>query len=143
VVSCFIDSTGFAVGSIEGRVGIQYAEEKDRAQCFSFKCHRDEKSNVYPVNAMSFHPQYGTFSTAGSDGVYFFWDKDSKQKLKTSSNCGQAITASSFNRNGTIFAYALGYDWLKGHEHNVTGGKNCIMLAATKDDEVKPRPKKR
>lgn len=32
VVSCFINSTGFAIGSIEGRVGIQYCEEKDTRQ---------------------------------------------------------------------------------------------------------------
>lgn len=29
VVSCFPDSTGFAIGSIEGRCAIQYVEEKD------------------------------------------------------------------------------------------------------------------
>jgi mRNA export factor len=29
VVSCFTDATGFAVGSIEGRCAIQYANEKD------------------------------------------------------------------------------------------------------------------
>ena len=30
-VSCFADSSGFAVGSIEGRCAIQYVEEKDQA----------------------------------------------------------------------------------------------------------------
>lgn len=29
VVSCFPDSAGFAIGSIEGRLAIQYVEEKD------------------------------------------------------------------------------------------------------------------
>jgi len=29
VVSCFTDSAGFAIGSIEGRCAIQYVEEKD------------------------------------------------------------------------------------------------------------------
>jgi mRNA export factor len=29
VVSCFIKADGFAIGSIEGRVGIHYIEEKD------------------------------------------------------------------------------------------------------------------
>lgn len=29
VVSCFTDSNGFAIGSIEGRCAIQYVEEKD------------------------------------------------------------------------------------------------------------------
>ncbi len=29
VVSCFADSAGFAIGSIEGRCAIQYVEDKD------------------------------------------------------------------------------------------------------------------
>ena len=58
VVSCFTDSSGFAVGSIEGRCAIQYVEEKDQASNFSFKCHREtpaglsNASNVYAVNAI-------------------------------------------------------------------------------------------
>lgn len=32
VVSCFTDATGFAVGSIEGRLAIQYVEDKDSSQ---------------------------------------------------------------------------------------------------------------
>jgi len=79
---------------------------------FSFKCHR-EGSNVYAINAISFHPLYGTFSTAGSDGSFNFWDKDSKQRLKQFPNLRSPITATSFNKNGSIFAYALGYDWSK------------------------------
>ncbi|KAJ4157445.1 RNA export factor gle2 [Fusarium falciforme] len=41
VVSCFTDSAGFAIGSIEGRCAIQYVEDKDSSSNFSFKCHRD------------------------------------------------------------------------------------------------------
>ena len=46
---------------------------------FSFKCHRENPpntrdiTNVFSVNAISFHPTYGTFSTAGSDGTFHFW----------------------------------------------------------------------
>jgi len=36
------------------------------------------------VNSIKFHPQHGTFVTAGGDGTYNFWDKDSKQRLKVS-----------------------------------------------------------
>jgi len=88
VVSCFPNATGFAVGSIEGRCAIQYVEEKDNSSNFSFKCHRDnppnqrDVTNVFSVNAISFHPTFGTFSTAGSDGTFHFWDKDAKHRLK-------------------------------------------------------------
>ncbi|RKP09491.1 WD40-repeat-containing domain protein [Thamnocephalis sphaerospora] len=142
-VSCFPAGNGFALGSIEGRVAIQYVEEKDASGNFSFKCHRDS-SQVYSVNAISFHPVHGTFSTAGSDGTFNFWDKDSKQRLKMFPTVGAPITATTFNRNGTIFAYAVGYDWSKGHQSAPATPKNQIFLHAAKEEDVKQRaPKKR
>jgi len=113
VVSCFQQANGYAVGSIEGRVGIQYVDDKLTESNFSFKCHRDTANNVFSVNAISFHPLFGTFSTAGSDGTFNFWDKDSKQRLKQFNNVGGPIISSAFSRNGSIFAYAMGYDWSK------------------------------
>lgn len=40
------------------------------------------RSDIYAVNSIAFNPAFGTFATAGSDGTYHFWDKDSKQRLK-------------------------------------------------------------
>lgn len=140
-VSCFHNGAGFAVGSIEGRVAIQNIKDEDQGLNFSFKCHRDDNGKtVYAVNAISFHPTYGTFSTAGADGTFNFWDKDSKQRLKAFNNVGGPISATAFNRNGTIFAYTVSYDWSKGHEHYRPDAKNTILLHATKDEDVKPRP---
>ena len=106
---------------------------------FSFKCHRDDK-NVYSVNDISFHPGYGTFSTAGSDGCFNFWDKDSKQRLKVAPSVGTPISATAFNYNGSIFSYAASYDWSKGHEFNNPQKKNYIFLHSC-FDEMKPRQK--
>ena len=66
-ISCFPDGTGFAVGSIEGRVGIQYLQKIAGKESFAFKCHRQD-TNVYSVNAIAFQEQFGTFATVGSDG---------------------------------------------------------------------------
>jgi len=151
VVSCFTNSpsSGFAVGSIEGRVAIQYVEEKDNTNNFSFKCHRrdqtpnaKDQSLVYAVNDISFHPVHGTFSTCGSDGTIHFWDKDARTRLKTFDAAPGPICATTFNRNGTIFAYAVSYDWSKGHSGMTPGHPNKLMLHACKEDEVKRRPKK-
>ncbi|CAG8449358.1 3487_t:CDS:2 [Ambispora gerdemannii] len=146
-VACFIAANGYAIGSIEGRVGIQYLDEKDnQTTSFSFKCHRENNVNVYAVNAISFHPLHGTFSTAGSDGTFNFWDKDSKQRLKGFSSIGCPIMATTFNRNGSIFAYAAGYDWSKGYQqptYQTQQMKDSIFLHAVKDDDVKPRPAKK
>lgn len=73
-ISCFPDMMGFAVGSIEGRVGIHYVQKVPSKDHFAFKCHRQD-SNVYSVNAIAFNPNFGTFATVGSDGVVNFWDK--------------------------------------------------------------------
>ena len=147
VVSCFNDAQGFAVGSIEGRCAIQYVEDKDASSNFSFKCHRQtppnnrDISNVYSVNAISFHPVHGTFSTAGSDGTFHFWDKDAKHRLKGYPETGGTISSTSFSHNGNIFAYAVSYDWSQGYQRNSTAYVNKVMLHAVAQDECKPRPK--
>ncbi|KAK4453812.1 WD40-repeat-containing domain protein [Podospora aff. communis PSN243] len=144
VVSCFTDSQGFAIGSIEGRCAIQYVEDKDSNLNFSFKCHRDPPqgsvTNVYAVNDISFHPIHGTFSTAGSDGTFHFWDKDAKHRLKGYPNVGGSITATTFNKTGSIFAYAIGYDWSKGYQGNTANYPTKVMLHPVQADECKPRP---
>jgi len=147
VVSCFKDANGFAVGSIEGRCAIQYVEEKDSSSNFSFKCHRETSptnkdiSNVYSVNAISFHPEHGTFSTAGSDGTFHFWDGNAKHRLKGYPNTGAPITATAFNRQGSIFAYAVCYDWSQGYQKNNQQQQCKVMLHSVIQEEVKPRPK--
>ena len=101
VIRCFPSGNGYAIGSIEGRVAIQYAEDKDSSQNFSFKCHRGDpttttttsggggmggramETNVYAVNDISFNKAHGTFCTAGSDGSLSFWDKDLRTRLKS------------------------------------------------------------
>jgi mRNA export factor len=167
VVSCFTDSTGFAIGSIEGRCAIQYVEDKDSGYVFSspdspvpaststtnpvlhrsnfsFKCHRDPPTNnvvnVYSVNDISFHPVHGTFSTAGSDGTFHFWDKDAKHRLKGYPNVGGSIVATTFNKTGSIFAYAISYDWSKGFQHHTPQYPIKVMLHPVDNDECKPRP---
>jgi mRNA export factor len=145
------EPNGYAIGSIEGRCAIQYVEDKDQSNNFSFKCHRATPptdrnvSNVFAVNAISFHPVHGTFSTAGSDGTFHFWDKDAKHRLKGYPEVGGPITATDFDRSGNIFAYAVSYDWSKGYQGHTQaqqgGQKDRIMLHPVTGDECKPRPK--
>ena len=111
---------------------------------FSFKCHRDAPqgnvTSVYAVNDISFHPQHGTFSTAGSDGTFHFWDKDAKHRLKGYPNVGGSITSTTFNKNGSIFAYAISYDWSKGYQGNSAAYPTKVMLHPVQNEECKPRP---
>lgn len=162
VVSCYPQANGFAIGSIEGRCAIQYITENEQKKFgFSFKCHRKQgggsststgglrttssssnESQAFSVNAISFHPIYGTFSTAGSDGTFCFWDKDAKQRLKSFPELPGTVSATAFNKNGTIFAYAVSYDWSLGYMGNRPDYPNIIKLHATKDVEIKQKNKR-
>ncbi|KAF7316996.1 Poly(A)+ RNA export protein [Mycena chlorophos] len=156
VVSCFTASPanqGFAVGSVEGRVAIH--------NNFSFKCHRRDSApnakdgaNVFAINEISWHPVHvleamgGLISrsdvrcsTPSCSGIHF-WDKDARNRLKTFDQAPGPISASAFNRNGSIFAYSISYDWSKGHAGMTPGHPNKIMLHACTDQEVNKRPRK-
>ena len=140
-VRCFPDETGFAVGSIEGRVGIQYVQKPPGKDHFAFKCHRDG-NNVYSVNSMAFQNTYGTFATTGSDGVVTFWDKDNKQRLKAFPAMSQSVPCSAFNSAGNLFAYAVCYDWNAGASRANPSNPGGIFVHNTPDDEVKLKLKK-
>jgi len=103
-----------------------------------FKCHRKKESDasnkakVYAVNAIEFHPK-GTFATAGSDGQFVFWDKDSRQRLQKFDLPNETpISACAFNKNGNFFAYAVSYDWSKGFQDAHKYPRNEIRLHPVK-----------
>jgi len=140
-VAAFPDNTGYAVGSIEGRVGIQYVTKVPGKESFAFKCHRDG-NNVYAVNHIAFHKGYGTFSTVGADGIVNFWDKDNKQRLKGFPAIHRTITCAQFNAQGNMFAYASSYDWSKGSSQHAPNTPNEIFVHHVQDEEIKPKGKK-
>ncbi|XWS54474.1 hypothetical protein CRYUN_Cryun10bG0092500 [Craigia yunnanensis] len=127
-VAAFPDLQGFLVGSIEGRVGVHHLEDQQQGKNFTLKCHR-EGNETYVVNSLNFHPVHHTSATAGSDGAFNFWDKDSKQRLKAMPKCSQPIPCSTFNNDGSLFAYSVCYDWSKGADnHNPATAKTYIFL---------------
>ncbi len=151
-VSIFVDKdkpnhppSGFALGSVEGRVAIQYVNPINPKDNFTFKCHRSNGTNngfqdIFAVNDIAFHPHHGTLATVGSDGRFSFWDKDARTKLKTSEQLEQPITKCGFSARGEIFAYAVSYDWSKGHEFYNPQKKNYIFLHPCYE-ELRPRNK--
>ncbi|KAF8002304.1 mRNA export factor [Metschnikowia aff. pulcherrima] len=158
-IACYPQGNGYAIASIEARCAIQYIDDAEQQKSgFSFRCHRkaanganpprtttvgNSETHLYTVNAISFHPVHGTFSTAGSDGTFCFWDKDAKQRLKNFPNVGAPITATAFNRNGNIFAYARGYDWAQGYQGNRPDFPTDVKLHPLKDEEIKQKKKTR
>eukprot|EP00002_Diphylleia_rotans_P006966 TRINITY_DN1640_c0_g1_i1.p1 TRINITY_DN1640_c0_g1~~TRINITY_DN1640_c0_g1_i1.p1 ORF type:complete len:328 (+),score=53.98 TRINITY_DN1640_c0_g1_i1:72-1055(+) len=139
-VALFSDVKGFAVGSIEGRVAIQYTAPADKDKSFAFKCHR-EGNNIYPVNSIRFHHKYAdSFVTAGSDGTYHFWDKKNKSRLKQFNKKQTSISCTAFNNDTTLFAYSVSYDWHQGHEGiPKTTNENSIYIMSVKDMDIRPK----
>jgi len=134
-LSIFPDKTGFAVSSIEGRVGIQFLG--DASKNYVFKCHRDDQSKIiYPVNGIDFHMGQGTLVTCGSDGILNTWDKDSKMKLKSFPKQKDSIVSAKFNPQGNLLAYLVSYDWHKGHEGYDSAKGNTIAIHTVDEKEV-------
>ncbi|KAI1841340.1 hypothetical protein JX265_007898 [Neoarthrinium moseri] len=147
-VAAFPDGKGWATTSIEGRCGINAAEEKDTTGInFTFRCHRglpdaNKVTKVYAVNDVQFHPvHHTTFVTAGSDGTFHFWDRAAHSRLKAYPSVGGSITTTAFNRDGTMLAYAVGYDWSQGHGGNSPEYPNKLMLHAVTGEDATPKKK--
>lgn len=135
----FPDGTGFALGSIEGRVAIEYLDEEENKKKYAFKCHR-VGDTVYPVNAIEFHPVYGTFATGGADGTVVLWDAWNKKRLTTLPKfASTSISALAFNLQGTKLACASSYTFEEGEREHP---RDEIFVRKMHPDECKPKTKK-
>jgi WD40 repeat protein len=60
-LACMPNGEGYATGSVEGRIAVEYFDEKAQDRKYAFKCHRatvGEVDHVWPVTALAFHPVY-------------------------------------------------------------------------------------
>lgn len=142
-LAVFPDGRGYALSSVEGRVAMEYFEPEDVGLRFAFKCHRrqeDGQDVVYPVNAIAFHPPYGTFATGGSDGVFNVWDGASKKRLTQVSGYPSGVSALAFNRDGSLLAVAASYSYERG-EDPVRQQPDTVYVRRMADSEVRPKRK--
>ncbi|CAM0906547.1 unnamed protein product [Alopecurus aequalis] len=140
-VECYPDGTGFALGSVEGRVAMEYFDPSESGlyKRYSFKCHRLDEGRgraVYPVNAITFHPTYGTLATGGCDGYVYTWDGDNQKRLFQYPRYETSIAALSFSRDGSLLAVASSYTYERGH---ITHPTDKIFIREVNEFEVKPR----
>ena len=132
------DGSGFALGSIEGRVAVEFLEElgipTDRKK-YAFKCHRLHDT-VYPVNAITFHPRFGTFCTGGCDGTVVTWDGRNKKKLTTLPKFATSVAALAFNHDGSELAVASSYTFEEGERDHP---QDEIYVRKMLDTECQPK----
>ncbi|CAI5978984.1 unnamed protein product [Closterium sp. NIES-64] len=142
-VRCYPTGTGYALASVEGRVAMEFFDPSETAQAkkYAFKCHRRAeggRDTVFPVNAIAFHPIYGTFATGGCDGVVNIWDGNNKKRLYQYAKYPTSIAALSFSRDGRLLAVAASYTFEMG---DIPHERDAIHIRNVNDAEVKPKPK--
>uniref|UniRef100_A0ACD5UZV0 Uncharacterized protein n=1 Tax=Avena sativa TaxID=4498 RepID=A0ACD5UZV0_AVESA len=141
-VECYPNGTGFALGSVEGKVALEFFDRTAAgpSKRYAFKCHRldeDGRRVLYPVNAIAFHPIYGTFATGGCDGFIYTWDGENKKKLFQYPRYETSISALSFSRDGSLLAVASSYTHERG---DIPHPPDKIFIRDVEELEVKPRP---
>jgi cell cycle arrest protein BUB3 len=148
---------GIAVGSIEGRVAIEYMDDmgihcpttttttgggvpqqQQQPKKYAFKCHR-VNDTVYPVNTIAIHPIYNTFATGGADGTVVTWDATNKKKLSNIIKCSTSIAALTYNASGLQLAIASSYTFEEGERDHP---REEIYIRNVLDSEVQPKTKK-
>ena len=122
----YLSSPTLAIGSIEGRVAIEFLHDEPKlqpstpsttttllepyigAKRYAFKCHR-LGNLVHTVNAIVRHPIHGTFATGGSDGTVSVWDGMRKKRLSTLIGVTTANTTNTNTANNdTITKFETG-----------------------------------
>lgn len=153
------DGTGFAVSSIEGRVGVEWFAAEMEKEMYAFKCHRQtskilipgendgepmDVDVVYPVNALAFHPVHGTFATGGGDGVVTLWDAQTKRRVRQYSSLGASVAALDFSADGKFLAIAVSPGFEDGEEKpegvQHPGSAIRVLVRALSETEAVGKP---
>jgi len=161
-VACMPDGTGFATSSIEGRVSVEWFAESRQGDTYAFKCHRktetttisrtgpngdenatettEEVDVVYPVNALIFHPVYGTFATGGGDGLVAFWDAQTKRRIKYIPHFSASVAALAFSPDGGLLAVGVSPGFEEGDEEQQSRPELCkVYVREMKENEARPK----
>ncbi|KAG8464625.1 hypothetical protein KFE25_009993 [Diacronema lutheri] len=114
------DGESYAVGSVDGRVAMEYIDASDEVQerKYAFKCHRSTGADgvdvAHPVNVLAFHPVHGTFASGGCDGVVNVWDGGAKKRLGQWAGYPTSVASLSFSPDGRRVAVAASYTYEEG-----------------------------
>lgn len=150
-VSCMPNDAGYSTSSIEGRVAVEWFEDtaESQARKYAFKCHRqtapDEEGGgdvVYPVNALAFHPVYGTFASGGGDGTVALWDAEAKRRMRQYQKFPNSVAALAFSRDGKYLAIGVCPGFETGMEGYTGEGETKLFIRELGDTEAKGKGSK-
>ena len=140
-VACMPDDAGYASSSIEGRVAVEWFDPSDESQDrkYAFKCHRqhvDGVDVVYPVNALAFHPVFGTFASGGGDGVVALWDGIAKRRIRQYPKYPSSVAALDFSSNGKYLLVGISPGF-EDEKDDVPEGSVKVMVRELGETEAK------
>ncbi|KAI9025822.1 mitotic checkpoint protein BUB3-like protein [Phycomyces nitens] len=140
-IRCMPNGEGYACSSIEGRVALEFFDTSDEAQAkkYAFKSHRqtiNDTEVVYPVNALAFHPIYGTFASGGSDCVVSIWDGVHRKRTRQFPRFPDEISSLAFSPDGKTLAIASSYTYDEGERDH---SPDAIFIRTLSETDCKPR----
>eukprot|EP01067_Filipodium_phascolosomae_P008172 Filipodium_phascolosomae@DN6882_c0_g1_i1.p1 len=109
---------------------------------YAFKCHRKQVEGVeviYPVNALAFHPKYGTFATGGCDGTVAVWDGMNKKRLWRIQDAETSIASLCFSAEGDKLAVAESYTFEEGPREDASSKTIRTTIREVTASEVMPK----
>jgi cell cycle arrest protein BUB3 len=145
-VACMPNDDGYATSSIEGRVAVEWFDPSPESQArkYAFKCHRqpdptsDEGADiVYPVNALAFHPTFGTFASGGGDGIVALWDASAKRRIRQYQKYPTSVAALAFSSDGKYLAVGACPGFENGQEDYSGEGATKVYVRELSDTEAK------
>jgi cell cycle arrest protein BUB3 len=144
-VACMPNDDGYATSSIEGRVAVEWFDPSPDSQArkYAFKCHRqpDPESEgtdiVYPVNALAFHPTFGTFASGGGDGIVALWDAVAKRRIRQYQKYPTSIAALAFSSDGKYLAVGACPGFENGQEEYSGEGATRVYIRELSETEAK------
>ncbi|KAI8628308.1 WD40-repeat-containing domain protein [Xylariaceae sp. FL1651] len=150
-VAAMPSDAGYATSSIEGRVAVEFfdASAESQARKYAFKCHRQNQPApdgaatdvVYPVNALAFHPAYGTFASGGGDATVALWDADAKRRMKVYQKFPESVAALAFSADGRYLAVGVSPGFETGMEDYCGEGRTKILVRELGENEALPKGK--
>lgn len=119
-VRSFSSNQGYAVGSIDGCVALEYFDTtKTHDMGCVFQCHPKSKNGRYhlvSVNDIGFHPRYDTFITGDNEGYAIIWDAQSRKRLFELQRYPGSVASLSYNHSGQLLAVASSYTFQEANE---------------------------
>ncbi|KAI0478469.1 WD40-repeat-containing domain protein [Xylariaceae sp. FL0804] len=156
-VAAMPSDAGYATSSIEGRVAVEFfdASAESQARKYAFKCHRQQQQAtaetpsssgptdvVFPVNALAFHPAYGTFASGGGDATVALWDAAAKRRMKVYQKFPDSVCALAFSPDGRRLAVAVGPGFETGmRDYDAQGGRARLLVRELGEAEALPKGK--